>query len=788
MPISRQTSVARSFHCRKNRTGSGALRSKRLMELVRSQPLLPGRNGFGHVAEEIRINAPKGRTFCDVFFILPEYQIHGKSLFRSGTHPVYFLPDMAIPLWAEAWYAANASKQESLENFPPAFYNKSKFHQGGPIPGAALPCKSPDAVFYPNLGEVSAMLTKRQTNILQKIAESELGVEREDLMKRWMVSSRTIRNEIAAINTFLADYHISVSVYQGRYCVPAYHRKELLSILSDQSAGLKNIPQNVRERHIYLLIELFAVAEPLQLYELSAEVFVSRSTLLQDTKAISARFPRSARAELSISNGAIQLEGPEWDKREVIYQLLYENSGQELEYVVNVLESFGFFAKEQHLRLFDFLVQSLERRGIMLSDGSLNRLVIMLLITADRIKNGFEVADVPDSPKAGFALDVQALSQYFGVTFSPPELVWLSTLISRCRVLSVNGESAVTGELARQITEEFLSETVRNFDLPPDLFTPYRQSLEAHIRAMLGRVFLNTFDDFLDLREMVKDQYPLAYEIATGIIPILRRDLSLTVPESELYYITMHIAMVFEDNRSKINVLLICGSGMITARLMERRIREVFATRVNVVGVYPRYMLKTVLGENPNIDLIVSAAPIKDLPTVPVIEISPLLNDEDIHRIERYTSRMFYRGGGGVLRVEEGTRFQESLFHIFPTSMGQEEIIHTLAGKMAAQGIIDDVTAFERLVFEREELHSTVFSRLWIPHPMHPIGNRSAVAVGILREEGRLVFLVSTVRGEAARIAPLYDKLLELMDNEKLVEQLCQSTDFTQFMERFEAI
>lgn len=632
------------------------------------------------------------------------------------------------------------------------------------------------------------MLTKRQTTILRKIAESETGVSRESLAKSYEVSTRTIRNEIQVINEFLSQGNLGLEYRDRRYSIPVGQREPLMELLEKELSHTQIMPQNVCERHIYLLIELFAAPEPLRMYELSEEIFVSRSTLTLDAKAISARFPANGELELFAANGTLQLVGPEHKKRDLIYRLLCENPSQEMEYILDVMENFGFFSEEQYLHLFDYLVQSLEALGIMLSDSSLNCLVIMLLISADRIKNGEEITRCVSELQPGFPLDTNALARFLGISYSPAELSWITTLINRCRILSYASKQSSTEAVAHAITSSFLEETIQNYSLPETLFEPYRQDLENHIRTMITRVMYHATDDMAGMTEFIKNKYPLAYEISTGILPILQQYLHITVPETELYYIAMHIAVVFEDNRSKIDVILLCGSSMTTAHLLERRLKDAFATKIHIVGTYPQYMLKTVLKENPNTDLILSTVPMKGESTVPVVEISPLLSESDICRIERYTSRMFYRGRSGLLPPDQPAYFDRSLFHIFSAGADARQIVAVLSQKMAGAGVIDDPAGFCELVFERERLHSTRFGGVWIPHPMRCVGNKSAVAIGILPQSRQLVFLVSTLRGESVRFAPLYDKLLELIDSPQLVEELCRSTDYNSFISKFQHI
>ncbi|WKL00632.1 PRD domain-containing protein [Paenibacillus amylolyticus] len=117
------------------------------------------------------------------------------------------------------------------------------------------------------------------------------------------------------------------------------------------------------------------------------------------------------------------------------------------------------------------------------------------------------------------------------------------------------------------------------YDLRDDERLP--NDLYAHLKPMITRL-----EHGMNMRNPllghIRKYYPLAYEITISAVKQLQTYVPHEINDSEIGYLALHIGAALErkyqiPHRKRKSVLLVCGSGYGTARILESRLRSLFA-------------------------------------------------------------------------------------------------------------------------------------------------------------------------------------------------------------------
>ncbi len=625
------------------------------------------------------------------------------------------------------------------------------------------------------------MITNREIKILKQIIESKSGISRNELSELLSVSTRTIRNDIHAINDYLHHYNINVDMDEKQsYYISQYDEEIARKVLDDCIKEYSIIPENNNDRNLYIFLELFGLHDAIEIKDISNELFISRSTVQLCIKETVEDFFSSNRLNYKINANTISIEGKESDKRNTVYKLLFKYyNSEKFMYITKVLKNFGYYDDSQYIDLFNYIVQYFESNDIILSDKSIQILTIMLLIVFDRINNGFSI-EVNYEVDNSTSMDFIKMEEYFSISLNEREKRYIGYLVDMSLIYSNKNKMGNT-RIAKVICEEFIVTICNEYDININIFKKYSYDLEKHINTMIHRITQNIFEDSnSSMCEYVKENYPFAFEIATNMILIIKKHLNVDITKNEICYIASHIAVIFNNNRKKINVAIICGTGGVTAKLAEVRINNALQNRVNIVGTYPEYLLKRIINEN-SLELIISMIPINYKINLPIIEISDFVTDSDISRIDKYTNKSFYDFFEDSKNYE---LFSEKTFMVFNGEVNETDALIEIAKAVCLNQEIENADEYISSIFVREKLHSTKFGKVWIPHPMSNFGKRSNVGIGILKDKHEIIFLTSVVKNDAAILKNFYDCVAEIIDNDSKIKNLCNCKDMIEFVKK----
>jgi lichenan operon transcriptional antiterminator len=226
------------------------------------------------------------------------------------------------------------------------------------------------------------------------------------------------------------------------------------------------------------------------------------------------------------------------------------------------------------------------------------------------------------------------------------------------------------------INDDRLSESIQtmfqviydsyNFDLRSDEIL--RKDLFRHLKSIFASktYALNRKNPLLDT---IKKNYPLAFEVTlTSASQAFVRE-PYTLDEGDVGYVSLHIGAAiercFSKTMSKKKVLLVCGSGHATTRMLETRLGLYFQDKINIVQCCSYNEFSTYKKNDlADIDFVISTISIK-CDWIPVIVVNFSLTNQDVETISRFLTKI------AVNKVQKtGHFFDKQLFFRMPRVAG----------------------------------------------------------------------------------------------------------------------
>lgn len=625
--------------------------------------------------------------------------------------------------------------------------------------------------------------SSRLEEIFIQISKNEFTTIKE-LTNSFHVTDRTIRTDIQAINLEIAKYECEILLKRkSGYYLMSYNKdkfKELQNQIEKQTNVLTF--NSLDDRIKYILQKLLYSQDYVILDDLANEVFVSRNTLQNYIKPIKETLETYNLIYVSKPNLGVKVFGNEKDKREcLLNEILCKDTPT---YII------GFTKEEQMLfrdiDLFEIQTlvnQLLNKHDIHASDYDRKNLIMHCALMISRVKTEnyipfdvqFPIQD--DIYELIEQLCIQLENKFdIQITSGEKQYIYLHIASNtHMNIYSVN-----TVKLQNQITKllEVIYEEY-NFDLRQDAIL--KKDLFNHFSSILSskNIYMNKKNPLLNT---IKTNFPLPFEIT---LTSTAKVFSEALTEDEIGYISLHIGAAIErcftSMYQKKRVVLVCGSGIATTRMLGARLQTFFNSKIVIVNKisYAEFMHY----DFANIDFVISTIPIQS-DNIPVEIVDFTLKNTDIEKISKRLSHMDKKANF-VTKF-----FDKQLFLHKSNAVTKEDVLKELAHLLENQNIVSDT--FIHSVLKRESIACTNLNDIFaIPHPMEACSNETKVAVAILdqsvewndkHEEVQIIFMISIKQGEQKQFEHLYDLFIEIVGNTKLQQDIVHSNSFEEFL------
>jgi lichenan operon transcriptional antiterminator len=641
------------------------------------------------------------------------------------------------------------------------------------------------------------MLNVRMNSILRALIAADDVITSEYLANIIQVTSRTIRNSIKELNILLLKHGAEIKSVRGtgyklKIEDDRMFRDFLLHVSGDDSFKSGNIPNSPEDRVQFLIKRLLLADRYLKLEELADELFISKSSIQNDLREAKKILQHYGIVVEKRPNYGLKLKGDEVKLRFCMSEYIYNREKTDLD----IFNSRISILTEEELHIIRAIILDQVRiNKISLSDMGLNNLIIHIAIACCRIRSEKyvilypkEMHEIINQQEYIVASEiVQKIKERLNIEFPQSEIAYIAIhllgnrMIAHLKMTESEILSFVDKEvykLAKKILETVEQKLMLGIKNDKELFV----SMCLHLKPAINRFRfgMNMRNPMLNA---IKSNYPVAFQagILAGIC--IKEELGYQIGENEVAYLALHIGAAMERvkaNNSVKRCLIVCASGVGSARLLYHKLESQFGSRLELAGTTEYYKIKEIpLG---TIDFIVSTVPIPDELPVPIIQVNTILGGNDLSKIEKilgdHSEQSFDYTRRELVFLQKG----------FET---KEEVLNFLVDELLKQGLVDD--HFLPAVLEREAVSPTCFGNLVaIPHPIMPQTEETFWAICTLQkpidwDDKRVQFvcLLSVRKNSKEDLVNMYSLLIEVVDDTNMVYQLLKCRTYEEFLSVF---
>ncbi len=656
------------------------------------------------------------------------------------------------------------------------------------------------------------MLNIKEKDILQfLIKNKERFVTSKELAEYLSCSDRTVRNALKLIEKTMIIQGVQLISKQGQGYQIFFENQgayqEFRQTYELEEDYTKTAVSKGDDRLVFILNKLLFEQVPVLFDDLADELYVSRSTLSHDFKKIRVMLSEYNLSIESRANKGVYVSGEERDKRRFIMHYFLENQFLK---TLHCYVKFNFFDQTVPLEEFARIVlDECQEANLKLSDFVLQNLVVHIALSMIRLKSGFEIKNI-DCQMTDDAIErkvaqriLSKVSQVTNQEFPVQEIDYITLhLLAKSQQCQKNQKNISEEVLKKSLFKTFQDlglDDIYNFSSDFQLI----EGLITHLMTLQvrleNRITLNN-----PLVDEIKQDYSDIFFMTREILANMDMFIEWSISDDEIAYVSLHFLAAMERSKesTKFNILAICATGFGAAQMLRNRLETEFGNRVEVVDVIGYYELNQ--EKLRGIDFIVSAVDLSNLYfQIPVFKVSVFLKSDEIEMIRKAMDQMqvsSYVQSSKISKFENNSFRQYFSKENFLISTESDKV--NLLEKMIEGLSVGESNEFEQSLLhgikQREELSSVVFSeKIAVPHPIQPFGTEGKVSIAICKDSllwdnqsshVQLVFLLSPSIYGNEGLATVTKKIVSLIENDELQNQLISCNNFEDFINIFEKI
>lgn len=660
------------------------------------------------------------------------------------------------------------------------------------------------------------MLTKKEKRVVNYLLlNKDRYVTSKELANYLGCTDRTVRNYLKSIATTIENDSVHLLSKQGQG-----HRLEFQDLASLQEflqtydLGLAKVQEDSNElddRYTKILHKLLFEQEAILFDDLADELYVSRSTLSHDFKKIRQLLASFDLTIESRANKGVYIFGNEQAKRRFIMHYFFN---QRYFHLLNDAIPFDLFEEGIHLEtITQIVLDECRTARLQVSDFLIQNLVVHIALMLQRLKKGFELADLPLQVTAVEREWVVAqrilkkIEQTVDVTFPEEEVNYITLhLMTKSKLADdkrVERSNDLEADLLQAIDQLGLDPV---YHLSNDF--QFIQGVVTHLETLQIRLE-NQVPLKNPLLEDIKTHYSDIFYLTSQVLDKMTLLDQKELTDDEIAYVSLHFMAAVEryKEKSKLKVLAICATGVGAAQMLRNRLEAELGNKIKVVDVIGFYDLES--ADLRSIDLVVTAVDLSAiLLPVPVFMVSVFLNPEEVTRIREFisqiqASRSHRSKTSSLIAASQSPLAQfkdylsEDRFFRWD-GLDKTEILEQMVASL--EEVTDGAMKehFQDLLHQREQMGSVVFSdKIAVPHPIRPLTKTIQVAVGISQQpiswdkdhsEIQLIFLLSPSLYHNEGMASVTQKIITLTDTQALQEAAINCQTYDEFIAFLESI
>lgn len=513
-------------------------------------------------------------------------------------------------------------------------------------------------------------LSSREKKILNILIQAEEHLTVQELAEKIGVSKRTISRELSKLKKAVKQSDLefkskpSVGIFlTGEQDVLAEYQQKL----GNFNSTLDYSPEG-RKKYI---VEQFLFSSRFQkTTALAHRLAVTKATISYDLNKVGDWFAKRG-LQLTRKQGVgIKLEGSEANFRKAIIDFLYEDIGEDkflslvrnrvnnklddIKPKENILQAkldiLNFISFETSRKIEKGVKEILDNYQFQMVNSSYMGLIIHLALAIKRLQSGDEIKvsqkKLEKLKKTKeyklAALIADKLEKIFDLEIPVDEKGYITMHLKGAKIrkdIEFIDEPLEDDELeAIKYARKLIKEVEK--DLSFQLINDYSliSGLTTHLEPALSRLKMG-----LEIRnpvlEEIKKEYEEIFNITKDASRLLAEELNCEIPDSEIGYLTMHIASAIENinsSESQFRALVVCSSGIGSSKILAARLHKAL-DNVKIVSETSALSVEEYMDND--IDIIISTVSLEDYKEKTVV-VSPMLTKNDIKKINRKINKL----------------------------------------------------------------------------------------------------------------------------------------------------
>lgn len=487
-------------------------------------------------------------------------------------------------------------------------------------------------------------MNKRSREILsQLITKTEYSqtISIQDLAEMFKVSSRTIRYDIEQINDYLKENHLQ-PLNLGKQGVINTQADITKARESLSEEGFYSFKLSREERVCFSAVMMICSDDYITLSEIADQLFVSRSTIIQDLEHIKSFFRERHLYVLSHSNKGLLLEGREIDKRNLLIDMIQsENSIFKVEPIFQHLTqclSKNLKIDLEDISMIEKIINEAEHiYGRFLTDQSFVQLRNYFQLSLYRLRKAHyvEYGDDKNSKWDMAKGMIDQIQQFIVKEIPDTEIYYVASVLNRMKYIkktTSNKEIVKMQVITRNFIEKISKDIHRNLQGDYIFYENLINHLESTFSTLGDRFAINSVVD------EVLQRYPEVKQATERNVYVFEEYVGRKLSEEEIAYIVVHICAAIERNKNetvRYSVVLVCNGGIGTSQLLLARLEKFF--HLDVIDIIPAHDIENVNMDD--VDAVISTISLEGK-GIEYIQVDPLLTDEDCIRVGEKLSKI----------------------------------------------------------------------------------------------------------------------------------------------------
>lgn len=618
-------------------------------------------------------------------------------------------------------------------------------------------------------------MDKKYKQILLLLLNREY-IQVEEISITLKKTNRSVRNYMKELSTLLYTHGATiVTVYKKGYHLQIFDEEKFNDFaVSFQN---RNHDYNIAENRIVEMFSRLLFEDHFIKQEEFMEDFcISNKQLNEDMNIIKKFLNRFSLTISAKPYYGMKVLGQEYDKRLCIssFHIVYGENfyDSQIENYASLKES-----------IKNIVVSCIIHKNYEISDNNLESLISHIALAIIRVLhhqcvNKDEVVlESFHSLQYSIALDIaHMIDKILEITLTQEEIQYITIQLLSKENKVFNQDQQISQDM-QELIEAMFKHIQKHLKI--ELFHDFDLwiSLAQHFIPLMERIKYKTFVHN-PLMQEIKVKLCQSYEMAIVACEVINEKYHIVLPEEEIAFLALHIDLAYKKKiSSQKNILIVCSSGLATARLLKDSFTKRFSHCLNRIDVMSSLQLTQC--DLSIYDCIFTTVPLHIESSIPIMKIENIVLDEDFNKISHQLNHI----------PNWIQYFHESLFITDYSYENKDMCIHDLIDR--ASCYYDISSQFESLVLKREELGSTEFgSLIALPHAIYPVNEKTFVVVAICRRpllwnqhKVRIIMLLSVSQtcGQD-ELDAFYHMMTMILSHKILQSQILRCKDYSQFL------